>query len=173
MKRTNWMSAGSLAVALIYVVYIILHVYPIKFHQRVRTGGVTMSLPVLWKRIESPSKSIILTHEFEPSSSVLLMDRSQWDPTAVPWTMEAARQEQHGLIDKFGGRWGHSNARTFDVSSGRYTSVCAEATIFDATHGVNNSQFLLCSIVGTNLQLSFQGDQSSESGVQTMLASLT
>ena len=61
----------------------------------------------------------------------------------------------------------YSNQRTFDLSSGKYHSVCAEATMR------GGSQILTCAVVGTPLSFNFMGSKAVDRDAEKMLASLS
>jgi len=81
-----------------------------------------------------------------------------------PYTVDSARRQQAGM---YRSAEYYSNQRTFDLSSGKYHSVCAEATMR------SGSQILTCAVVGTPLSFNFMGSKAVDRDAEKMLASLS
>lgn len=144
---------------------------PIHFHQTASADGLTMQVPVLWTPMKTTGKEmpVALRREwspFLPAGIVNLMDRTQNDAKKGPWSLDEAHQQQALLVFLQGKDHRFSDIHSFDTKAGSRTAACEGSTL--------NSDYytLICYIVGTPLQFSFQGSRYSEPAAQRMLASL-
>jgi hypothetical protein len=144
---------------------------PIRFHQTASADGLTMQVPVLWTPMKTTGKEmpVALRREwspFLPAGIVNLMDRTQQDAKKGPWSLDEAHQQQTLLVFLQGKDHRFSEIHSFDTKAGIRTAVCEGATLNGADHA------LICYIVGTPLQFSFEGSPRSEPAALKMLASL-
>jgi hypothetical protein len=88
--------------------------------------------------------------------------------------MESARRLQQAKFAFESGDSAHySNSRMFDLSAGKYRSLCAEGTMIIPAHAGNTSaQDVLCFVVGTPLMAIFSGPEDVDGDAARILASL-
>ena len=144
---------------------------PVRFHQRVWLGAVTMQVPVLWTPVKNPDGRMLvaLRREWSGSGTVDVMDRTnfgdRFGEKKGPWTLESAHQAQVTLVPLQAKDGRFSDPKVFDLPAGRFTAVCEEATF-------GRGKALTCYIVGTPLQFSYLGSSGHEVEARKMLASL-
>jgi hypothetical protein len=140
---------------------------PIRFHGTAQAGGLTMDVPVLWAAAKNPGGgvAIALRREYALSGAVAVSDRIAAGAKDGPWTEGGARREQAVVLQGQGNNPDFKNARTFDLSAGKYTAACEEAA-------VKGALALVCFVVGTPLELSYIGSARYEPDARKMLASL-
>jgi len=161
---------GWLAFAMVAIWMLVLN--PVRLDQTVHAGGLSMKVPFLWTPMQVAGKEmpVALRREwapFLPAGSVNVMDLAELGSKNGPWTMESARRAQADLVS-FPSRDSRlSNPQSFDLKAGDHTAVCVESTAGD------DDRLLVCYIVGTPLQFSFDGSRFSEPAARRMLASLS
>jgi hypothetical protein len=140
---------------------------PVRFHQTVRLGDVTMQVPVLWTPVKNPGGGLLvaLRREWAWSGTVDVMDRTVFGEMKGPWTVESAHQAQITLVPMQAKDGRFKDPKVFDLPAGRFTAVCEEATF-------GSGRALTCFIVGTPLQFSYLGSSGHEADARKMLASL-
>lgn len=62
----------------------------------------------------------------------------------------------------------YANARTFDLSAGKYPTLCVEGTMMVGSH----AQILDCFVVGTPLHFQFMSPSPVDRDAERILASL-
>ena len=157
-------------VVLIILAGYMLYSNPIRFHQTVHAGGLTMQVPSTWTPMKTPGTKIpvVLHREWFPflsEGNVTVIDYPVIPRKSGLWTMEVARKTQSDLVYLRSKVTAFSNTSTFDLKAGDRTAVCIESTL-RASHTLN------CFIVGTPLQFSFMGSRFAEPSAERMLASL-
>jgi len=140
---------------------------PVRFHQTVRLGDVTMQVPVLWTPVKNPGGGLLvaLRREWAWSGTVDVMDRTQFGEKKGPWTLEFAHGAQVALVPLQAKDGRFKDPKVFDLPAGRFTAVCEEATF-------GSGRALTCFIVGTPFQFSYLGSGGHEADARRMLASL-
>jgi len=144
---------------------------PIHFHQTASADGLTMQVPVLWTPMETIGKEmpVALRREwspFLPAGMVNLLDRTQKDATKGTWSLEEAHKQQAFLAFLQSKDHRFSEIHSFDTRAGSRAAVCEGSTLNGTDHA------LICYIVGTPLQFSFEGSPRSEPAARKMLVSL-
>src|SRR5580692_6100117 len=142
---------------------------PVKFRQVAKANGYTMQVPVFWKPVKNPGDGVTVAYQHEWSrlvgpGSVAIVDRPP-DSKEGPWTTDDARKELVFLGNLQSRNKDYTDPETFDVSGGKYSSSCQEAT-------VKGNQAMICFVVGTRLEFSYLGSKRYEPAARTMLASL-
>jgi hypothetical protein len=144
-----------------------LFVNPIRLHQTAAIDGFTIHIPVLWTPVKNPGQGVALAfrREWARSGSVAILDRRGVDPKNTPWTMDTAAKERAIVSTLQGRNPDFKDARNFNLTDGRFTSECQEAT-------VKGDSALVCFVVGTPLEFSYLGSPSYEPVARDMIASL-
>ena len=133
----------------------------------VSVAGVSFTAPVRWKSFSSAEAKpgqlgIVVLDARTPvlghAATITVQENRHGDVS-----MTDARNWQGGLANL---QQGESWLKKFDVSSGKYTSVCLEGTVD------GGKRYLLCEIVGTPLQFNFSGYKGLEADALSMLKSL-
>jgi len=152
------------------------YVNPIGVHRKVQMEGVTVPIPFGWVEQTAGSQARPKNSLYPYSIAVVNLRRASipfrpWISVSIapempggPYTVDSARRQQAGMYRDSAY---YSNQRTFDLSSGKYHSVCAEATMR------TGYQILTCAVVGTPLSLDFMGSKAVDAEAEKMLTSLT
>jgi hypothetical protein len=150
---------------------------PIRLHQKVQVAGVMVPVPFGWVATPSGAGAIegyYLRHAynpFRPSRSWVTasVSRGIWGES---FAIESARRLQKAWFALESGDSAHySNTRMFDLSAGKYRSLCAEGT-FRSIAGNPSTQDMLCFVVGTPVTANFSGPQDVDGDAGRILASL-
>ena len=168
-----WMRLGA---GLLCVVGMWWYTNPIGLHRQVQVAGITVKVPFGWVAQATPSRADFL------DSSILrraYIPFRPWESASVsrgiwggPFTMELARRvQQNKFAFESGDSAQYSNARTFELSAGKYRALCAEGTMRGIA-GNTSAQDLWCFVVGTPLQASFRSPKDVDGDAARILASL-
>ena len=150
---------------------------PIRLHQKVQVAGVMVPVPFGW--VATPSRAggiegYNLRHAYNP-----FQPTRPWVTASVSrgisgesFTMELARRLQQNQFAFDSRDSAHdSNPRIFDLSAGKYRSLCAEETLRGSA-GNPSAQHVLCFVVGTPVMASFSGPKDVDGDAARILASL-
>jgi len=141
---------------------------PIGLHREVQVAGVTVPVPFGWVlRTTAPQGNRIgigsLRRAFVPFMPWITVSIAPEMPGG-PYTTESAKRQQTTMYQDAAY---YSNRRTFELSSGKYHSLCTEATMR------GGYQILTCAVVGTPLSFNFNGSKAVDGNAERLLASLT
>ena len=173
-SEKNWTRVG---IALVLYTGIWWWGNPVRLHQRVQVAGVMLPVPFGWTATPSAAGSIgegfNLRRVYIPFRPWVTgsISRGIWGGS---FTMESARRLQQAKFAFESGDSAHySNSRMFDLSAGRYQSLCAEGTMVMPAHAGNTSaQHVLCFVVGTPLMATFSSPKDVDGDAARILASL-
>ena len=149
---------------------------PIRWHQRVQVAGVTIPVPFGWVARITPSQVepleyVNLRRAYIPFRPWVTGTVARGTRRGEPYTMESAREAQAGSAAEYGNSAYYSNPKTFDLSSGKYPSLCAEGTM-PGKDKIPGAQVLSCFVVGTPLRANFMSPKDVDGDAKRMLASL-
>lgn len=171
--QKKWMRVGIVLVACASVLW---YSNPIRLPQKVQLAGVTVQVPFGWVMQTTPSQVESVAYVGLRRAHV------PWLPTrpsvtamisgfGKPYTMESARRAQAWSAALYSDSGHYSNPKTFDVTSGKYSSLCAEGTMprMDKTP---DTHVLTCYVVDTPLLASFMGPKDVDGDAERILKSL-
>jgi hypothetical protein len=141
---------------------------PIGLHQKVQMAGVGVPVPFGWVLHTTASQAdpidyVDLRRAFIPFRPWIAVSIAREMPGG-PYTIDSARLQQATMYQDAAY---YSHLRTFDLSSGKYHSLCAEATMR------GGAQILTCAVLGTPLSFNFMGSKAVDGDAERLLASLT
>lgn len=140
---------------------------PIGLHRKVQVAGVTVAVPFGWVMRTTASRadtieSVILRRVSVPFIPWITVSIVEEMPGGH--TISSARREQIAMYQDAAY---YSKQRVFDLNSGKYQSLCAQATLR------SGALVLSCAVVGTPLRFDFMGSKAVDGDAEKMLASLT
>ena len=154
---------------------------PIRLHQKVQVAGVTVPVPFGWIAQITSSQADTVTYvnlrrafiPFRPSPWIMV---SFSRGSRGPYTIGSAQQQLAGMYQ--GPHY--TSQRTFNLSSGKYHSLCKEAAFHGPVPTPNNrggtpysDQVLTCVVVGTPLLFDFMSPGAVDADAEKMLTSLS
>jgi hypothetical protein len=145
---------------------------PIGLHRKVQVAGITVPVPFGWVLSSAASRADPVEYVFIRRANIPFRP---WMSASFAkglrgrevYTMESARRAQDGMNVMYEDTGYYSSPRAFELNSGKYTSLCAEATMHAGSH------ILTCAVVGTPLRFDFMGSKAVDGDAEKMLASLT
>lgn len=152
---------------------------PIGLHRQVQVAGITVKVPFGWVENTMSSRVEAAAYLSLRRAYVPWMSERPWMSGMIdggtrrgePYTVESARKAQAWFAALYGDRTQYSNSRTFELSSRKYSSLCAEGTMHDRD-GIQGAQVLNCFVVGTPLMASFMSPQDVDGDAERILSSL-
>jgi hypothetical protein len=163
-REKKWIWAGILLVGQASLWWCF---HPVGLHKTVQVGGVTASVPFGWLvkegNIQRSARVAIL------KTAVPLrpwMSASVWTQGSNA-TLESARWQQTAQAFSYAHSTVYSDPKTFEVTSGRYSSLCAEGTTR------SDGRAATCFVVGTPLWFDFySSSHAGDDDLRRMLGSL-
>jgi hypothetical protein len=149
---------------------------PIRLSQKMQLEGVTVPVPFGWvvQNIPSQTQSVPamgLRRAYVPWSRSWASVGISASGLEKPYTMESSRRAQVWTAAEYSDTTHYSNQRTFDVTSGKYPSLCAGGTMH-VDGKTSGPQFLTCYIVGTPLMAIFRSSKDVDRDAERVLNSL-
>ena len=150
--------------------------YSSRVPQKVHVGGVTVQVPFGWVMQTTPTLAEPVGFVYLRRANVPWMPNRPWITAGIsarvrPYTMESAQCARARSAAGYGDSAYYSNPKTFDVTSGKYASLCAEGTM-SGKRNPPRAQVLTCYVVGTRLLASFMSPNDVDADAERILKSL-
>lgn len=185
MKQVTTGEKKWIRVPIVLIVFLLLYAgmwwqaNPIRLHQTVQVEGVTVRVPFGWVLKTFPSRVAAVayvnlrhaTTPWMPGRTWVMATVSRGNGDGGPFTIETARRNQAGSAAGYEDSAHYSDARTFEVTSGKYPTLCAEGTM-PARGSTDSAKVLSCYVVGTPLQVSLMSTGDVDRDLKRVLSSL-